>query len=349
VFVNDHYSISNDVQLEVAMNATDTARRHENAIEARGLRKAYGEVRALDGLDFTVEAGTIFGLLGPNGAGKSTTVKILTTLSRPDEGEARVAGVDVLRHPSRVRNAIGVVGQRSGIDPQATGRENLALQGQIHRLSKRELDARVDVLLDHFGLADAAGRLARTYSGGMQRRLDIALGLVHRPQVLFLDEPTTGLDPEVRAAMWEEISRLAGEEGLTILLTTHYLEEADRLASNLAIVDRGRVVAAGSPEQLKAELRGDAIQIELVTPELNGRVPAALAHLEGLREVELAGTDLRARADRGAARVPAVLAALDTAGVKVATVSVARPSLDDVYLRYAGRSFQDADDERRAA
>ena len=331
------------------MNGTDTARRHENAIEARGLRKAYGEVRALDGLDFTVEAGTIFGLLGPNGAGKSTTVKILTTLSRPDEGDARVAGVDVLRDPGRVRNAIGVVGQRSGIDPQATGRENLVLQGQIHRLSKRELAPRVDALLDHFGLTEAAGRLARTYSGGMQRRLDIALGLVHRPQVLFLDEPTTGLDPEVRAAMWEEVSRLAGDEGLTILLTTHYLEEADRLASNLAIVDRGRVVAAGSPEQLKAELRGDAIQIELVTPELNGRVPAALAHLEGVRAVELAGTDLRARADRGAARVPAVLAALDTAGVKVATVSVARPSLDDVYLRYAGRSFQDADDERRAA
>jgi ABC-2 type transport system ATP-binding protein len=331
------------------MNGSDPVRKRENAIEARGLRKTYGEVRALDGLDFTVEAGTIFGLLGPNGAGKSTTVKILTTLSRPDEGEARVAGVDVLHDPVQVRKAIGVVGQRSGIDPQATGRENLILQGQIHRLSRRELDPRVDALLDHFGLADAAGRVARTYSGGMQRRLDIALGLVHRPQVLFLDEPTTGLDPEVRATMWEEISRLAGDEGLTILLTTHYLEEADRLASNLAIVDRGRVVAAGSPEQLKAELRGDAIQIELATPELNGRVPAALAHVEGVRNVELAGIDLRARADSGAARVPAVLAALDAAGVNVATVSVARPSLDDVYLRYAGRSFQDADDERRAA
>jgi ABC-2 type transport system ATP-binding protein len=341
--------VEEQCSMEVVMNGSDPAHKPQSAIEARGLRKTYGVVCALAGLDFTVEAGTIFGLLGPNGAGKSTTVKILTTLSRPDQGEARVAGVDVLRDPGEVRKAIGVVGQRSGIDPQATGRENLVLQGQIHRLSKHELGPRVDALLDHFGLTEAAGRLARTYSGGMQRRLDIALGLVHRPQVLFLDEPTTGLDPEVRAAMWEEVSRLAGDEGLTILLTTHYLEAADRLASNLAIVDRGRVVAAGSPEQLKAELRGDAIQIELVTPELNGRVPAALAHLEGVREVELAGTDLRARADRGAARVPAVLAALDTAGVKVATVSVARPSLDDVYLRYAGRSFQDADDERRAA
>jgi ABC-2 type transport system ATP-binding protein len=332
------------------MASTDPARERGNAIEAFGLRKTYpGEVRALDGLGFTVEAGTIFALLGPNGAGKSTTVKVLTTLSRPDEGEARVAGVDVLRDPGRVRRAIGVVGQRAGLDPQATGRENLVLQGEIHRLPRRELNARVGELLDRFGLAGAAGRLARTYSGGMQRRLDIALGLVHRPEVLFLDEPTTGLDPEVRAAMWEEISRLTGEEGLTILLTTHYLEEADRLASQLAIVDRGRVVAEGSPAQLKAELRGDAIQIELATPELNGRVPAALARVDGVREVELAGTDLRARADSGPARVPAVLAALDTAGVKVATVSVARPSLDDVYLRYTGRSFEDADNERRAA
>ena len=321
-----------------------------NAIEAHGLTKTYpGDVRALNGLGFTVETGTIFALLGPNGAGKSTAVKILTTLSRPDEGTAHVAGVDVLGDPGRVRRLIGVVGQRAGVDPQATGRENVVLQAEIHRLPRRERAARVAEGLDRFGLADAADRLARTYSGGMQRRLDIAMALIHRPQVLFLDEPTTGLDPDVRSAMWGEISRLARDEGLTILLTTHYLEEADRLASRLAIVDRGRVVAEGSPEQLKAELRGDAIQIELASPELNGRVPAALAHVDGVREVELAGTELRARADSGPARVPAVLAALDGAGVKVATVSVARPSLDDVYLRYAGRSFEAADNERRAA
>jgi ABC-2 type transport system ATP-binding protein len=248
-----------------------------------------------------------------------------------------------------VRRAIGAVTQRSGVDPQATGRENLVLQGEIHRLPRGELRRRADELLERFGLEDAANRLARTYSGGMQRRLDIAIGLVHRPQVLFLDEPTTGLDPEVRAAMWNEISRLAGDEGLTVLLTTHYLEEADRLAARLAIVDEGRVVAEGSPEQLKADLRGDAIQLELAAPESNGRVPAALARIDGVRDVVLAGAEVRARADSGPARVPAVLAALDAAGVEVATVSVARPSLDDVYLRYAGRSFQDADDERRAA
>jgi ABC-2 type transport system ATP-binding protein len=321
------------------------------AIEAQGLHKTYGrDVRALDGIGFAVEAGTIFGLLlGPNGAGKSTKVKILTTLSRPDAGEARVAGIDVLRDPARVRRVIGVVGQRAGFDPQATGRENLVLQGEIHRFSGPELGRRVDELLERFGLAEAAGRLARTYSGGMQRRLDIALGLIHRPRVLFLDEPTTGLDPEVRASMWEEISRLADEGGLTILLTTHYLEEADRLASQLAIVDRGLVVAEGSPDQLKAELRGDSIQIELAEAESNGRAPAALVRVDGVHDVVLEGSALRARADRGPSRVPAVLAALDTAGVSVAAVSVTRPSLDDVYLRYAGRSFGEADTERSAA
>jgi ABC-2 type transport system ATP-binding protein len=320
-----------------------------NAIEATGLVKTYsGDVRALDGLGLEVEQGTIFGLLGPNGAGKSTAVKILTTLSRPDEGEARVAGIDVLRDPGNVRRRIGVVGQRGGLDPQATGRENLVLQGEIHRLPRRELRARADELLDRFGLSEAADRIARTYSGGMQRRLDIALGLIHRPDVLFLDEPTTGLDPEVRAAMWDEISRLAAEDGLTILLTTHYLEEADRLASRLAIVDRGRVVAAGSPEQLKSELRGDAIELELATPATNGKVPAALAAVDGVHDIVLDGIAIRARADSGPARVPAVLAALDSAGVGVAAVTVARPSLDDVYLRHAGRRFDDSD-ERRAA
>jgi ABC-2 type transport system ATP-binding protein len=321
----------------------------DSAIAAHGLRKTYpGDVRALDGLGFTVEAGTIFGLLGPNGAGKSTTVKILTTLSRPDEGDAWVAGIDVLRDSASVRRRIGVVGQRAGIDPQATGLENLVLQGEIHRLPRRELSSRVADLLDRFGLAEAAGRLARTYSGGMQRRLDIAMALIHRPQVLFLDEPTTGLDPELRAAMWEEISRLVGD-GLTILLTTHYLEEADRLASRLAIVDRGRIVAEGSPEQLKAGLRGDGIQIELATLEANGRAAAVLSRVEGVHEIILDGRALRARADSGPTRVPTVLAALDAAGVHVSTVSVTRPSLDDVYLRHAGRSLSDAGVEASGA
>src|SRR5215217_7005472 len=243
-------------------------------IEASDLKKDYGEVRALDGLGFAVAPGTIFGLLGPNGAGKSTTVKVLTTLARPDSGTATVAGHDVLREPAEVRRSIGVVAQRSGVDRDLTGRENVKLQGQLQGMRGRELDRRVDELLEQFGLSEAARRVARTYSGGMQRRLDIAMGLVHRPQVLFLDEPTTGLDPDVRAAMWQEIERLKADEGLTILLTTHYMEEADRLASQVAIVDRGRVVARGTPTELKASLEGDAVHVELEAASRNGDIQA---------------------------------------------------------------------------
>ena len=322
----------------------------QTAIEAKDLIKTYPpDVRALDGLSFEVEAGSVFGLLGPNGAGKSTTVKVLTTLSRPDSGSARVAGIDVLADPIRVRESIGVVSQRSGVDVQATGRENLVLQGQLHGLSGRELARRVDGLLERFGLADAADRIALGYSGGMQRRLDIAMGLIHSPRVLFLDEPTTGLDPEVRAAMWDEIGRLASDEGLTILLTTHYLEEADQLARRLAIVDRGRVVAEGSPESLKAELHGDTIQVELADPESAGRLNGAMHEVPGVREPVIDGATLRARADDGGRAVPLVLAALEAQRVPVASVTVARPSLDDVYLRHTGRAFAEADDERRAA
>ena len=312
-------------------------------IEASDLKKSYGEVQALDGLSFSVPPGTIFGLLGPNGAGKSTTVKLLTTLARPDAGSATVAGHDVLREPARVRRNIGVVAQRSGVDRDLTGRENVKLQGHLQGLRGHELERRVDDLLDRFGLAGAARRVARTYSGGMQRRLDIAMGLVHRPQVLFLDEPTTGLDPEVRTAMWQEIGRLQVDEGLTILLTTHYMEEADRLASQLAIVDRGRVVAEGSPAELKASLNGDAVHVELEAASRNGDVQAALRDIPGLFEVLVEGRALHARAHDGARAVPAVLAALDAHRVPVATVTVARPSLDDAYLRYAGRSFASAE------
>jgi ABC-2 type transport system ATP-binding protein len=313
-------------------------------IEASDLVKTYpGEVRALDGLSVEVEGGTIFGLLGPNGAGKSTTVKILTTLTRPDSGTARVAGADVQREPDRVRRSIGVVAQKSGVDPDATGRENLTLAGQLYGLGGRPLRQQAQELLSRFGLADAGDRLTRTYSGGMQRKLDVAMGLVQRPQVLFLDEPTTGLDPEARADMWQEIAHLAAAEGLTILLTTHYLEEADRLAQRLAIVDRGRVVASGTPEQLKGELRGDAIQIELSEARANGDVQHRLGRVEGLHEIALDGRSLRARAASGAVALPAALAALEDADIRVVSATVSRPSLDDVYLRYAGRAFGEAD------
>jgi ABC-2 type transport system ATP-binding protein len=315
-----------------------------SAIEANELVKTYpGDVTALDALSFSVDEGTVFGLLGPNGAGKSTTVKILTTLSRPDSGTASVAGYGVLDDPASVREAIGVVAQKSGADVQATGRENLRLQGQVHGMGGRELERRIDALLEQFNLADAADRLVRTYSGGMQRRLDVALALVHGPRVLFLDEPTTGLDPEVRAEMWEEIGRLTGA-GLTVLLTTHYLEEADRLASRLAIVDLGKVVAKGTPDELKRELRGDAIHVEL-EGATDGAVANALERIEAIREVVVNGRALHARADDGARAVPAVLAALEGIDVPVASATVARPALDDVYLRYTGRTFSAAEAE----
>jgi ABC-2 type transport system ATP-binding protein len=313
------------------------------AIEARQLRKHYPpDVQALDGLDVSVEEGTIFALLGPNGAGKSTTVKILTTLTRPDSGEARVAGHDVLAKPERVRRAIGVVGQKHGFDPEATGRENLMLQGAIYDLPGRDLRRRVDEALARFDLTDAGDRRAKTYSGGMQRRLDIAMGLLHRPQALFLDEPTTGLDPEARVDMWQEIARLAGEEQMTILLTTHYLEEADELAARVAIVDRGTIVAAGAPEELKSALEGDTLHFELAEPAA-GAVEV-LERIDGVTEIAADGRLVRARARSGATAMPPALAALEAAGLRVTSVKMARPSLDEVYLRHAGRSFSEAEE-----
>ncbi len=312
-------------------------------IEARDLVKNYPPgTRALDGLSLSIEPGEIFGLLGPNGAGKSTAIKILTTLTRPDSGTATVAGQDVLRHPERVRRAIGVVAQRSGSDPGATGRENLMLQGRLYGMRGDALRSRVTEVLARFGLTEVADRAVKTYSGGMQRRLDVGLGLVHRPTVLFLDEPTTGLDPEARTALWQEISALAAQEQLTILLTTHYLEEADRLAGRLAIVDHGRLVVTGTPEGLKGELRGDAVHVSLREAAPDSLVRQAIGAVSGVREVSLDGRELSARVDDGAAAVPMVLAALDHAGTPAATVTVARPSLDDVYLRHVGHRYAES-------
>ncbi|GAB1513840.1 ABC transporter ATP-binding protein [Actinophytocola sp. KF-1] len=312
------------------------------AIEAVDLVKSYGEVTALDGLSFSVPEGTVFGLLGPNGAGKSTTIKILTTLSTPTSGSATVAGVDVLARPTDVRRAIGVVTQGSGTDRQATGRENLLLAAHIHGMRGRAAKERVDELLELFDLTAAAKRLVKAYSGGMQRKLDVAMGLVHRPSVLFLDEPTTGLDPQARSEMWAEIARLARQERLTILLTTHYLEEADHLADHLVIVDRGRLVAQGSPEELKSELRGDAVVVELAP---DAPVETARTAIEAMaREVTVSGRTIRARVDHGASAVPSVLAELERAAVSVAAVTVARPALDDVYLRHTGRTFAAAEE-----
>ncbi len=234
------------------------------AIEAVDVRKHYPpDVQALAGVSLAVEAGTIFGVLGPNGAGKSTMTRVLCSLTRPDSGSATVAGIDVLKHPVQVRRVIGVVGQKHGSDPNATGRENLVLQGEFHGITGRDLKGRVAAALERFELVDAADRQVKTYSGGMARRLDIAMGLLNRPQVLFLDEPTTGLDPEARVLMWRYIENLAADEQMTIWITTHYMDEADNLALQLAIIDRGQIVAQGSPDELKRQLSGDALLVEL--------------------------------------------------------------------------------------
>jgi ABC-2 type transport system ATP-binding protein len=313
-----------------------------DAIVVDGIRKRYGAVQALDGVSFRVQDGEIFGLLGPNGAGKSTTVRVLVTLTQADEGTASVGGHDVKHEPNRVRQTIGYVPQDSGVDRFSTGRETLTLQGRVQGLGGKELRSRVDELLELVGIADAADRVVDGYSGGMRRRLDIALGLVHRPRVLFLDEPTTGLDPEARVAMWAEVSRLAEAESLTILLTTHYLEEADELTDRLAIVSQGRVVVGGTSAELKAGLRGDAVQVEIE----DGRVEDAkgvLAKLGAAAETVLDQRTLLTRVPDGGRALPGILTALDAAGIGVVSVSVSRPSLDDVYLHYTGRDFTSED------
>ena len=294
-------------------------------IAVDGLEKCYDEVTALAGVSFAVHEGEVFGLLGPNGAGKSTTVRILCTLTTPDAGTATVAGHDVLRLPADVRRSIGYVPQESGVDTYGTGRENLTLQGRVQGLGGARLRRRVDDLLEQVGIADAADRVVKGYSGGMKRRLDIALGLVHSPQVLFLDEPTTGLDPEARVAMWEEVGALATRETLTILLTTHYLEEADQLADRLAIVS------------------GEAVSVELVAGTDGDPVTVVLG-LSDVHEAQLEGRHLRTRVESGARAIPGILSALEGAGIGVEAVTTHRPSLDDVYLHYTGREFA-ADEE----
>jgi ABC-2 type transport system ATP-binding protein len=314
-----------------------------DAIVAEDLRKRYKDVQALDGVSFAVREGEVFGLLGPNGAGKSTAVRTLATLTQPDSGRALVAGEDVVRHPNRVRRSIGYVAQDSGVDWEATGRENLLLQGRIHAMAGAQLRKRVDELLELVGLSEAADRIAQRYSGGMKRRLDIAIGLVHRPRVLFLDEPTTGLDPEARAAMWVEVERLAEQESLTILLTTHYLEEADRLAERVAIVSRGKVVVEGTPTELKANLRGELVTVELTEVADVSDAAEVVRGVDGASEVGFDGRQVRTRVPNGAQAIPAILSTLEARGVAVASVTTARPSLDDVYLHYTGRDFTSED------
>lgn len=313
-----------------------------DAIRAKDLKKVFkGKVRALDGLSFSVQEGEIFGLLGPNGAGKSTLVRVLATLTRPDSGEAEVAGLDVLSRPAEARLRFGYVAQASGVDKELTGRENLTLQGHLYGLKGARVRERVRVLLDMVGLTDASDRVARGYSGGMRRRLDIAMGLVHEPGILFLDEPTTGLDPETRAALWQDLERLRETAGVTVLLTTHYLEEADRLADRVAIVDRGRIVAEGTPESLKREIQGDVVSLEL--DGLGDTLPRF--EIPGVGAITREGRQVYVQVPSGASALPEIIRQVESQGFMARSVTVSRPTLDDVYLFHTGRTLQSAEEE----
>ncbi|WP_234430747.1 ATP-binding cassette domain-containing protein [Streptomyces sp. NRRL F-4489] len=310
------------------------------AIYAEGLVKTFGEVRALDGVDLDVPEGTVLGLLGPNGAGKTTAVRVLTTLLRPDRGIARVAGLDVLAQPDAVRRAIGLSGQFAAVDEYLTGRENLVMVGRLYQMRGRDAKRRAAELLERFGLADAGDRPAKTYSGGMRRRLDLAAALVVSPPVMFMDEPTTGLDPRNRQALWDVIQELVAG-GTTLLLTTQYLEEADRLAHDICVVDHGRVIARGTSDQLKARTGGERIEVVVHEP---GQLAAAREVLDAVAKGE--GTAdphtrrLTVPVTGGARLLAEVIRELDGRGVEIDDIGLRRPTLDDVFIALTGHAAE---------
>jgi ABC-2 type transport system ATP-binding protein len=308
------------------------------AVQADGLHKRYGQTHALRGIDLTVAAGTVCGLLGPNGAGKTTVVRILTTLAVPDAGRARVAGYDVVRDPDQVRYRIGLAGQHAAVDEKLPGRDNLRMFGRLYHLPERVVRRRADELLEQFGLTDAAGRVVKTYSGGMRRRLDIAASLIVAPPVLFLDEPTTGLDPRSRGDVWASLRELVAT-GTTVVLTTQYLDEADRLADHIAVIDTGRVIAAGTSAQLKTQIGGDRLEVVVrdagalaAAASVMGSVTAARPH------VSHAARRITAPVHGGPAAVMTTLRELDRAGILTEDIGLRRPTLDDVFLRLTGRT-----------
>jgi ABC-2 type transport system ATP-binding protein len=310
-------------------------------IVAEGLVKRYGKVTALDGVDLSAPAGTVLGLLGPNGAGKTTAVRILTTLLRPDAGSVTVAGHDVLRDPGAVRKVIGLSGQYAAVDEYLTGRENLDMVGRLYHLGAKASQVRAAELLDQFDLTDAADRVAKTYSGGMRRRLDLAASLVARPQVIFLDEPTTGLDPRGRLGMWDVIRKLV-REGATLLLTTQYLEEADALADDIAIIDSGKLIAQGTADELKAQVGGE--RVELVVAD-RSEVPKAVAALVPLATAEPVVDEdthmVTVQVSGGTRALADVVRELDTAGVVAQDLALRRPTLDEVFLSLTGHAAEE--------
>jgi ABC-2 type transport system ATP-binding protein len=312
-------------------------------IDTRGLRRTFqtrqGSVEAVKGVDLHLEKGEIFGFLGPNGAGKTTTLRMLATLLPPSGGEATVAGADLLKEPGEVRERIGYVSQVGSSAPEVTGRKELVIQGRLYGMSRGDAARRAQDLLLSMELEEAADRPTKTYSGGQKRRLDVAIGLMHLPELLFLDEPTTGLDPQARARMWDEVRRLR-EDGTTVFLTTHYLEEADALCDRLAIIDHGLIVAEGTPDELKRQVAGDVITLGVA--ERQEEALALVTRQAFVREAALEEGALRLYVDRGETAMPQLLRLLDGAGITLTTMAMARPSLDDVFLRQTGRSLREA-------
>jgi ABC-2 type transport system ATP-binding protein len=316
-------------------------------ISVRGLRKSFkgrrgtGQVEAVRGIDLAVKPREIFGFLGPNGAGKSTTLRILATLLAADAGEVLISGFDVRRKPADVRRKIGYVSQAGGADPQATGREELLLQARLHGMDRRAAAARSEELIRSLGLLEIVERFVKTYSGGQRRKLDIAIGMVHRPEILFLDEPTTGLDPVSRTQLWTQI-RLLRDQGTTVFLTTHYMEEADALCDRIAIIDHGRICMEGTPGDLKGGIQGDILSFAVNhVPDAPEAALAALDGLEFIREAKSEAGNLRLVVSRGGEALPVVLRRLESRGVGVSNITLSRPSLDDVFLRATGHSLRE--------
>ncbi len=311
------------------------------AILAEGLVRSFGEVRALDGVSFEAQPATVFGLLGPNGAGKTTAVRILTTLLAPDAGRATVAGLDVVKDARRLRSHIGLAGQSAAVDPNLTGRENLEMVGKLYHLDGATVRKRADEVLERFGLAFAASRTVKTYSGGMRRRLDLGASLVGRPEVLFLDEPTTGLDPRSRMDLWELIGELISE-GTTVLLTTQYLEEADRLATTIAVVDGGKVIAEGTSDELKERVGGEVVEIHLADRSQAAAAAGVVGGLgSGTPKTDATSGQVTLPVTDGTGTLFEVVRRLDAAGIKVADIALRRPTLDDVFLALTGHSAEE--------